>query len=139
MAQHFGPPLGPGDDDPRSPVIAGESTARPPLTAADGDDAETVAVELPGPLGPGDDDPRSPVKGVFAPIVPVPGPGDGIDPHEGFRMLAPPPAGAGGTDTGPRSITHVPIKEPAAAEPPVTQTVDKPAAPLPAIDDEGME
>lgn len=84
--------LGPGDDDPRSPVKASEPA---PSFAA---------------LGPGDDDPRSPARGEAAPIRGPLGPGelDGPDPHEGFVFLTPGPAGPGGVDRGPRTLTRVP-------------------------------
>jgi hypothetical protein len=81
------PPLGPGESDPRSPT--------------------TEVAAAAGPLGPGDDDPRSPVKGDALPVTKPLGPGDSIEPHDGRIMLAPAPAGPGGTDTGPRHLTHV--------------------------------
>jgi hypothetical protein len=62
-------------------------------------------------LGPGDDDPRSPVVIVSEPATAGPlGPGvlDGVDPHEGFVMLTPEPAGPGGVDLGPRQVVRFP-------------------------------
>ncbi len=83
------PALGPGDADPRSPVVVTASEARPAL-------------------GPGDDDPRSPVRGEIATAAPAKGPGDG--PPATHRAVTPGPASPGGTDTGPRHLTLVPLQ-----------------------------
>jgi len=85
--------LGPGDEDPRSPVLGLEESIR-------------------GPLGAGEDDPRSPA-GQALPVQPPPGPGEGDDPHAGYYMLAPRAAGGGDAATGPLTVTHVPIRQPA--------------------------
>lgn len=105
--QHLGPPLGPGDDDPRSPAVPVETGA-------------------PGPLGPGDDDPHSPANGTPLAATSPLGPGEsaGADPHAGFRMLTPPPAGPGDAAGGARLVTHVPLMQPpVVVEPPVFEPV----------------
>lgn len=86
-------PLGPGEDDPRSLSSGGEGTVG-------------------APLGPGDDDPRSPGRvGESSGRDPLaPGELVGVDPHEGFLVLAPAPAGPGGMDTGPRQLSRIPLK-----------------------------
>jgi hypothetical protein len=84
------PPLGPGDDDPRSPPVAGD--------------------QAPPPLGPGDDDPRSPVRIVeSAPMADVPNPDDD------FEFIAPAAPGPGDPQVGPRHITRFPKKTPRVA------------------------
>jgi hypothetical protein len=104
MSENLGP-LGPGDDDPRSP-------------------AAPVA-EAPLALLPGDDDPRSPARG--APITAAkplgpgdPTPGDVID--EDLVMLAPAPPGPGSSGGGPLHVTHVPRQPPVETS---TMTVDR--------------
>ncbi|HYE85653.1 MAG TPA: hypothetical protein VEA16_04830 [Vicinamibacterales bacterium] len=93
------PPLGPGDDDPRSPASA------PP--------------EAVGPLGPGDDDPRSPA-GSAAPASTPPGPGDSVGPSvdDDVVFAAPPAPSPGSSFTGPRHVTRIPVRR--AAVPPET-------------------
>lgn len=107
-------PLGPGDDDPRSPAVAQDADRVQPLGPGDADrrsPAESTAAATPGPLGPGDDDPRSPASQAALQAAPPLGPGDG-DPNDGRVMLAPPPAGPGGVDSGPRHLTHLIPKRP---------------------------
>lgn len=88
------PALGPGDDDPRSPV----RTQAEPATG--------------GPLGPGDDDPKSPAKGTQGEIRGPLGAGesDGKNADEDFHFLTPSPAGPGGMDVGPRHMVRIPKK-----------------------------
>lgn len=85
------PPLGPGDDHPRSPATA-------PLAAP-------IA-----PLGPGDDDPRSPIVIVpAAPMVETRNPDDECD------FLAPAAPGPGDPQFGPRHLVRFPKKTPPVA------------------------
>jgi len=112
MTQHLGPPLGPGDDDPRSPAVAVDAVTGPLGPGDDDPRSATVsnwrlATEASAPLGPGGDDPYSPALGDPLPATKPLGPGDSTEPHDGRVMLAPAPAGPGGTDTGPRHLTHL--------------------------------
>jgi hypothetical protein len=84
------PPLGPGDDDPKSPAVDGALA--------------------PAPLGPGDDDPRSPV--VIVPSAPVV---EEKNPDEDFHFLAPPALGPGDAQIGPRHVVRIPKRPPTAA------------------------
>lgn len=88
------PALGPGDDDPRSPVRVR-------------DEAPTQA-----PLGPGDADPRSREAGQAGVASEPPKPGElvGENPHDGFEFVAPAAAGPGSAHTGPRQLVRVPVK-----------------------------
>lgn len=88
-------PLGPGDDDPKS-------------------QARGQAAEARRPLAPGDDE--TPID-RGAPLVsgPPPGPGDG--PEAEFDMLAPPPAGPGAVDYGPRRVTVFQKRKPTPEAP----------------------
>lgn len=106
-------PLGPGDDDPRSPAqVEFVSEFHATLGPVADDPLSPDQSETPtGPLGPGDDDPRSPANGTALPATKPLGPGDG-QPHDGRIMLAPPPAGPGGTESGPRQLTHLVPKAP---------------------------
>src|SRR4051812_30748195 len=108
-------PLGPGDDDPRSPAATMASTAA-------------------GPLGPGDDDPRSPAIATALPATPPLGPGGSLEPADDRIMLAPSPAGPGGVDSGPRHVTHIAAPVPVVIAAPARVTPPAAAAPLP-VDD----
>jgi hypothetical protein len=94
------PALGPGDDDPRSPV----RLVAVPTTQA--------------PLAPGDDDPKSPavLTGAAQTQGPLaPGQSDGHNPDDGFHFLTPPAPGPGDPQSGPRSVVRVPKTPPPAA------------------------
>jgi hypothetical protein len=100
------PPLGPGDDDPKSaPAVQ--------------------AVDACGPLAPGDDDPRSPVKVVGEPTARAPlapGESDGHNPDDAFHFLAPPPPGPGDAHSGPRHVVRIPKQQ---SPPPTADTFEE--------------
>lgn len=82
--------LGPGDDDPRSPIRIVPEPPKPPAVAVRADPPP-----IPAALGPGDS--------------------VGDNPDDAFHFLAPPPAGPGGVDRGALHLPRVlKRREPAA-------------------------
>src|SRR5947209_7574227 len=97
MADATKGPLGPGDEDPRSPAGVTVSTATAPAG---------------GPLGPGDDDPKSPPSVSESTARAPLGPGDDDpDSPPDLRVPLPPmtPAGPGDAATSPRFVTHLDV------------------------------
>lgn len=104
-------PLGPGDDDPRSPARVLDARAVAPVVEAAAD-----PVVVPGALGPADPDPRSPAQTV-APAVPALAPGASVGPDDdAFDVLAPPPPGPGDSVHGPRQLVRIPKRRRVAAQ-----------------------
>jgi hypothetical protein len=105
------PPLGPGDDDPRSPTKVSSSPAF-------------------APLGPGDDDPRSPAKGAPVTTASPLGPGERAEPaDDDLEMICPPPAGPGDAAQSPRNVTHRLKRQPTPSTPPINpEPVDETVA-----------